>query len=179
MLILRSENGDLHRDGQPAIKSKNLTQYWVDNRLHRSNGPAVITPNGKMYFWRGLNISRVMWHECEKYNYKDVMEIRNIELRRAIIEKVGFGKFIKDAKRIDKGEGDFEGCALYKIRDDTEQKPDDIIKFVELKNSSPEPDGSYNMYYLRVPPQIKSLVEAIKWSFGYEKDAAFKYIKQT
>jgi len=176
MKLLRSTAGDLHREGFPAVQTVNLTQYWVDGRLHRSSGPAVITPGGKMYFWRGLNIPPKIWDECDAYNYKDVLNIRNIELRRAITEKVGFGQFILDAKLQDKGAGDFKGCSLYRIADNSEQEPDDVITFIELRNSTPEVNKEYKMYYLRVPPNIDTVKEGVEWSFGI-KD--FKYVEQT
>jgi len=37
---------------------------------------------------------------------------------------------------------------------------------VKVINSSPEPDGSFKTYILRVPPDIKTPREAIAWSFG-------------
>lgn len=46
-------NGSVHRVGKPAFyhfihKSK---AYFINNKLHRKDGPAVIYDNGIKYFW--------------------------------------------------------------------------------------------------------------------------------
>ena len=37
---------------------------------------------------------------------------------------------------------------------------------VEVINSSPEPDGEFKHYWLRVPPNITKAREAVAWTFG-------------
>jgi hypothetical protein len=37
---------------------------------------------------------------------------------------------------------------------------------VEVRNSTPEPDGIHKHYWLRVPPHIGSAREAVAWTFG-------------
>lgn len=37
---------------------------------------------------------------------------------------------------------------------------------VKVVNSTPEPDGSYKDYFLRVPPTITTAHEAVAWTFG-------------
>jgi hypothetical protein len=39
------------------------------------------------------------------------------------------------------------------------------ICFVELVNSTPEPDGTYSRYFERVPPKTKTPKDAIAWQF--------------
>jgi hypothetical protein len=46
---------------------------------------------------------------------------------------------------------------------------DEPIVMVKLWNSTPEPDGSIKIYWLRVPPGIKTAREAVAWSFGKEE----------
>lgn len=36
---------------------------------------------------------------------------------------------------------------------------------VEVVNSTPEPDGSFRRYFLRVPPHTKTARAAVAWSF--------------
>jgi hypothetical protein len=42
---------------------------------------------------------------------------------------------------------------------------DEDVVMVEVANSTPEPDGSVKDYWLRVPPDSKSPVEALAWTF--------------
>jgi hypothetical protein len=37
---------------------------------------------------------------------------------------------------------------------------------VKVKNSTPEPDGLFKDYFLRVPPTVKTAHEAVAWTFG-------------
>jgi hypothetical protein len=39
---------------------------------------------------------------------------------------------------------------------------------VEVKNSTPEPDGSTKRYMLRVPPQIETATAAVAWTFDMD-----------
>ena len=37
---------------------------------------------------------------------------------------------------------------------------------VEVRNSTPESDGSRRTYFLRVPPVMQTPREAVAWTFG-------------
>jgi hypothetical protein len=41
---------------------------------------------------------------------------------------------------------------------------------VRVKNSTPEPDGTYKEYFLRVPPTIKTAREAVAWTFEMDEN---------
>lgn len=180
MIIRRSHSNQLHCDsGLPAVDTPALKQWFVNDKLHRADGPAVMTPGGRMFFWRGIYISEKLWMECPKYTAKDILGIKNIELRRAVMEKVGLNKFIAMSRCINKGKGDFEGCELYALEVEDEQPPDNTVKFARLKNSTPEPDGTYKDYFLRVPPSVGTVEEAVKWSFGFSNKESMEYTIQT
>ncbi len=36
---------------------------------------------------------------------------------------------------------------------------------VKVVNSTPEPDGSFKDYFLRVPPTCQTALEAVAWTF--------------
>jgi hypothetical protein len=40
------------------------------------------------------------------------------------------------------------------------------VVMVEVKNSTPEPDGTRKTYFLRVPPNLRTAREAVAWTFG-------------
>jgi hypothetical protein len=46
-----------------------------------------------------------------------------------------------------------------------EQLDDEPLVMVEVINSTPEPDGSFKHYTLRVPPTMRTAKEAVAWSF--------------
>ena len=41
---------------------------------------------------------------------------------------------------------------------------------VRVINSTPEPDGSFKRYLLRVPPDITTAKAAVAWTFGKKPD---------
>jgi len=45
---------------------------------------------------------------------------------------------------------------------------DTALVMVEVRNSTPEPDGSRRTYWLRVPPHINTCQAAVAWTFGIE-----------
>jgi hypothetical protein len=40
---------------------------------------------------------------------------------------------------------------------------------VEVVNATPEADGSYRRYFLRVPPTTRTARAAVAWTFGFDK----------
>ena len=44
---------------------------------------------------------------------------------------------------------------------------------LEVENSTPEPDGSYKRYFLRVPPEVRTPREAVAWTFGFDAEGDY------
>jgi len=56
---VRNRNGRLHRDDGPAIVYPDGKQYWYRNgRLHRDDGPAVVHPDGRQEWYRNGEFHR-------------------------------------------------------------------------------------------------------------------------
>jgi hypothetical protein len=47
---------------------------------------------------------------------------------------------------------------------------DEPLVMVKVRNSTPEPDGAYKDYFLRVPPTMRTAREAVAWTFGLEAE---------
>jgi hypothetical protein len=41
---------------------------------------------------------------------------------------------------------------------------------VEVVNATPEPDGTYATYLLRVPPTMRTAKQAVAWTFDMTED---------
>jgi len=182
VIIFRSESGDLHREGQPAIETDRKRMWFWNNRLHRSSGYAVevldkkgeTIPLYSQYWWRGIRIPPVVWQESSKCDPKYVLTLSNLEIRRSMVERIGMDKFIKKCKVLDAAPakpGLPDGDKLYVL--DTKRKGDEktegndhLIVFLYLTNHSVEPDGSYKKYTLRVPPTTKTVEEGLNWAAG-------------
>lgn len=130
-------------------------------RLHCDDQAAIEFPDGyRIYAWRGVPVPADVIESPDSLTSKRIDEERNIELRRAFIDKFGMAKYLRETTA--------------GIRDQTEagtlylkQLPgDEPIAVVRVKNSTPESDGSFKEYFLRVPPTMKTVQEAIAWTFG-------------
>lgn len=56
----RTEDGQLDREGGPAIEWENgHKEWWVDGKLHRLNGPAVEWPDGELEWWQNGRLHRL------------------------------------------------------------------------------------------------------------------------
>jgi len=57
-------------------------------------------------------------------------------------------------------------------------RDDEPQKFVQVKNSTPERDGTFRDYFLRVDPDCDTAREAVAWTFGLAEDE-YKPMKET
>ena len=46
---------------------------------------------------------------------------------------------------------------------------DEALVMVKVVNSTPEPDGHFKDYFLRVPPSITCARQAVAWTFGMDE----------
>jgi hypothetical protein len=138
-------------------------------RLHCDTGPACAYPDGwAIYAVHGVRVPRYV---IEAPALIDVVRIgaeTNAEVRRVMIERYRYGEdvsgsaaYVRDAgaKRLDHDE---RFGTLWR-RDLPNDEP---IVMVEVINSTPEPDGRFKRYWLRVPPDTKTAHEAVAWTFG-------------
>mgnify|MGYP001579500437 CR=1 FL=1 len=47
---------------------------------------------------------------------------------------------------------------------------DEPLVMVRKVNCTPEPDGSFKVYFKRVPPDINTVLQAVAWEFEREPD---------
>lgn len=90
------------------------------------------------------------------------IHLRNVLARKEAIERIGFQTFI-DKGIADLINDDPEYGTLYRLPGETPSEPMVLLKVV---NSTPEPDGTFSDYYLRVPPEMTDVREAVKWTFN-------------
>lgn len=135
-----------------------------DGRLHCPDGPAIAYDDGfAVYAWKGIRVPRRLIEEKDTITGEEILKEDNIEMRRVKQEIIGDQRFLElvNAKPIQTD--DFG--SLFKI----EMPGDEDIVMVKVVNSTPEPDGSYKDYYLRVPPHIETAHQGVAWSFGKEE----------
>jgi hypothetical protein len=88
----------------------------------------------------------------------------NAEIRRIMLDRFGWSRYLinSGAKEVSRDE---RGILFRK------QIPsDEDLVMVKVRNSTPEPDGTFKDYFLRVPPTMQTAWEAVAWTFSKDKN---------
>lgn len=131
------------------------------DRLHAEDGPALAWPEGtRRWFWRGVEVPSYVIEEPSRITPQGIVGETNVELRRALLERYGPDRFLRDLGAEPVHSDDFG--TLYRV----DLPGDEPLVMVKVLNSTPEPDGSRKAYFLRVPPEMQTAHEAVAWTFG-------------
>lgn len=137
----------------------------AQGRLHNSVGPAVRYSDGwSIYAINGLTLPEDVIADPASLTIERVNAEKNVEIRRAMIEHYGQGRYLLDcnAKQIQEDE-----CGvLYRI----DLHGDEPLVMVKVKNSTASPDGTFEEYFLRVPPSMRTAREAVAWTYSLSPD---------
>ncbi len=133
---------------------------------HSPDRPLIAFPDGwALCYWHGWQIPSCVVTRPEAITVAVIHGQENIELRRLLIERYGLSRYLRDvgAKPVHQ-----DACgALYR----TGMLTDKPITFVLVVNSTPEPDGSFKEYWLRVPPETRTAREAVAYTFGLDAES--------
>jgi hypothetical protein len=134
-------------------------------RLHSDNEPAVVWPDGSEgWYWDEVAIPTEIVEAREELTAETITAIGNQELRRVVLDRLGWDGFMDTAEATLVAQDDYGKLWATGIELDGEQ-----VALVEVVNASAEPDGSYRRYFLRVPPTMRTARAAIAWTFGFDK----------
>jgi hypothetical protein len=158
-------------------------------RLHNDVGPAVKYRDGwQLHSISGVNVPSFIVEKTHLITTFKINRETNQEIRRIMIDRYKLGQnpsgiaaFMLDsgAKRISHDE---RWGTLWRFTDKAaglgtrwEIERAEPIVMLEVINRSPEPDGSFKHYYLRVPPTIKNSHQAAAWTFGFSEEEFDQY----
>ncbi len=137
-----------------------------EGNLHNSIGSALkYRDEWETFAWHGTFVPDRFLEFAIKRDVTNIFYEPNIEIRRMMLEMYGLEAFIKDSGA-EKVQEDKCG-ALY--RQQFGDNHEDIV-IVHVINSTPEPDGTYNNYFLRVPPETQTARQGVAWTFGLTAD---------
>jgi hypothetical protein len=142
-----------------------VLSYSDNGALHNLTGPALAFSDGYSIF--SVNGTNIEAAAIEDPDFLTVLRIdteRNLERRRVYIELYGLSRYVMDSQATVISEDEC-GVLYRKVI-----PRDEPIVVVCVTNSTPEPDGSYKQYFLRVPPDIVTARAAVAWTFGLAKD---------
>jgi len=126
------------------------------NRIHNLNGPAIKFRGSDycdVYAVHGVRVTK----DIIDFNFTvdDIEKESNLEVRRVMIELYGQEKFLLESKAEVIHQDDFG--TLYK----KEISGDEPIMMVKVVNSTPEEDGSFKDYFIRVDPNAYGGLEKL------------------
>ncbi|MFJ3937384.1 DUF6745 domain-containing protein [Streptomyces parvus] len=142
-------------------------------RLDHGEGPALAYGDGfALHAWRGMPVPAAFLEELSSLTPERIRAEENAELRRVMLEYYGYDRFLSEsgAEPVHRDETGI----LWRIALDG----DEDVVMVEVVNSTPEPDGTYRTYWLRVPPTTRTAKDGVAWTFGLE-GAAYAPVRQT
>lgn len=178
--------GRLHCENGPAVRSRSTHLIAVMAQIPA----AVVTeelaaipapqrkrvPKFQRWFWHGVEVEERVVMSPETITVHEIILEENVELRRVKIERFGQDRFFQEcgATLIAKDEcGElyvrtFRGGNNNNRMVNIDPWGVETLTFVKVKNSTPEPDGSFKHYYLRVPPETLTPRSGVAWSFGLQ-----------
>ena len=128
--------------------------------MHSDHGPALAFGDGyKIFAWHGTMVPEWVIEKPYAITVDRIIQEPNNEVRRVMIDRFGMERFIKESEASIVHQDAF-GTLFRK-----ELGNDEPLVMVKVKNSSPEPDGSFRDYFLRVPPSIRTAKAAVAWTF--------------
>jgi hypothetical protein len=129
------------------------------NRPHNETGPSHRWRDGwHLYHWHGLRLDEThqyIIHSPQLITVEAIEAEKNAEIRRVMMEKFGYAKYISECNAVvvDEVSSDHDLIGLRSARLLKKEVPgDEPIVYVDLLNSTPEPDGTTKRYLLRVDP---------------------------
>ncbi|MEU6953235.1 DUF6745 domain-containing protein [Streptomyces sp. NPDC045714] len=142
-------------------------------RLDHGEGPALAYGDGfALHAWRGMPVPAAFLAELSSLTPERIRAEENAELRRVMLEYYGYDRYLTEsgAEPVHRDETGI----LWRIS----LSGDEDVVMVEVVNSTPEPDGTYRTYWLRVPPATRTAKDGVAWTFGLD-GAAYAPVRQT
>jgi hypothetical protein len=153
-----------------AVVSERPLSFAVDDRgrIHSDGGPAIAWPDGfEMWAVHGVRVEPSIVTNPERITIAMIDAEQNAEVRRVLVEQFGAERLVREGKARLIHEDETGKLWRREMAADPYRWPrEEPVVFVEVLNSTPEPDGNRKTYFLRVPPNMSTAREAVAWTFG-------------
>jgi hypothetical protein len=140
-------------------------------RLHGEHGPALRFPDGTV-IWadHGVEVPSDLITDPDSITVERIDAQTNAEVRRVMIERFGPKRLVREGGALLVDEDEVGRLWRRPFPGSRWQSPEPLV-MVEVRNATPEPDGSVRTYFLRVPPTMQSARAAVAWTFGLHGSA--------
>ncbi len=144
-----------------AVRPPVVERLDAEGRPHSEAGPALAWADGSSFYaWRGRPVPPELVDPAIPVTLARVLREFDPGSRWVLIERYGLGRFMRDAGAQELHRN--SSGTLYRLRSIVGPP----IVAVRVVNHSPEPDGTYKEFWLRVPPSVLTAREAVAWTFG-------------
>jgi hypothetical protein len=134
-------------------------------RLHAPGEMALSYPDGwGIYAWHGVPVPEHVIRAPLTLTAEQITTEPNAEIRRVMLERFGYERYLHATGATKVQADDYGEVYRFSRRDDSD------VVMVKVVNATPDPDGTFHDYWLRVPPTIQSAREGVAWSFTQEPD---------
>ncbi len=133
--------------------------HWIE--LAGSGISHVPPGHGFVLRWRGVQVSDRLAFESQSLTGQEILDIENVELRRVLIERLGYETFIQQVGGLvrdrDQDAGGERQLVSIPFEDDE--------PLMVLKVTCP---STGHIHVLRVPPYLRSCRQAAAWIAGFD-----------
>jgi hypothetical protein len=124
-----------------------------DGRLHHESQAALLCRDGwPVYAWHGVRVTQQVIEAPETLTAQQILAEPNAEVRRVMMERFGFERLLAESSAEELDRSDFGTLYRLLIPDD------EPLVMVRVTNSTPEPDGHFKDYTLRVNPECRPML---------------------
>jgi hypothetical protein len=162
-----------YRDYAVLTPRPDVLRQDAQGNLHCADGPAAVWPDGwVIHAWHGREAPGSL---VEGYWDADrILEESNSEIRRAAIERMGWGEFIAAAGLLQIGSSEPDpgnpGCRLALYELPAGAFPSSTSRVLLCTNATPERDGTRRQYGLFVPVDTPDPVTAAAGMLGLTRE---------
>lgn len=140
------------------VRKPTRIEHDAQGRLHSATRPCIEYADGwSFYAWHGVCVPEKVILHPEEISKQDLLQESNLEVRRAIQERLGADRFVELLGGVYLDQGRHGSLIGVDLGDD----PEGVAYYVQVQDPS-----TRRQYYLRVPPTITSADAGVAWTFG-------------
>ncbi|HEY9747995.1 MAG TPA: hypothetical protein V6C63_04925 [Allocoleopsis sp.] len=144
--------------------------YWIE--LAGSGITHLPPGHGFMLHWRGVSVSDRIAFESQSITGQDILNTENVELRRVLIERLGYEKFLQQVggviRHTDRDAGGDRQLICVPFEDD---EPLMVLKVICPSTG--------HLHLLRVPPDMRTCHQAAAWIAGFDNPDDYQPLIET
>jgi len=122
--------------------------------------------------WRGVRVDARIAFFPDQITAQEALDQPNAELRRVMIERIGFERFLRDVRAEVVHEDRDPGGPRQLLRVPLEN--DEPLVVVSVRCPSTD-----RHYIIRVPPGMKTCHQAVAWTAGFDNPDEYRPVKET